>query len=389
MEKMTLEQIEARRAEIEERKAAIATETEAEGADLDALETEINGLNDEQRSLDGMETEIREAAEQRQRIIAEVVKTGEVKKEFKEEKRNMENNIEVRNSKEYIDAYAEYVKDPSDEKRALLTEMVGGGVAVPTFVEEIVKTAWEEEKIMARVRKTYLPGIFEQNFEVSADDAHVHTEGGDPVAEEDYVLGIASIPPVSLKKWLGISKQAYSLRGREFLEFVYREIAYKIAHTAAKQLIYNITQLPQTATTTSPSADKVTVAATSLGATAMGIAHLSDEAENACLMINKLTYGTIIDALTGAQYGQDPFRGIPVLFNNQLPAYETATTGQVWGIVGDLGSGAVCNLPNGSDEVEFTFDPYTQKKKNMVEVLGELYAGIGVVQDKAFALLVK
>lgn len=388
MEKMTLEQIEARRAEIEERKAAIATETEAEGADLDALETEINGLNDEQRSLDGMETEIREAAEQRQRIIAEVVKTGEVKKEFKEEKRTMENNIEVRDTKEYIERYAEWVKDPSEEKRALLTEMVGGGVAVPTFVYDIVKTAWEKEQILAKVRRTYLPGILSVNFEVSGDDAHIHTEGDDAVAEEDLVLGIVNVVPNYLKKWIGISKQAYSLRGEEFLRYVYDEIAYKIAHTAAKTLVANIAALPQTATTTSPSADKVTVAATSLGATGMGIAHLNDEAQDPCLIINKLTYGTIINALTGANYGQDPFRGIPVLFNNQLPAYESATTGAVWGIVGDLNEGAIFNLPNG-EGVEFTFDPYTQKKKNMVEVLGEVYAGLGIVQDKAFALLVK
>ena len=388
MEKMTLEQIEARRSEIEERKAAIATETEAEGADLDALETEINGLNDEQRSLSEMETEIMEAAEQRQRIIAEVVKTGEVKKEFTEEKRNMENNIEVRDTKEYIDRYAEYVKDPSEEKRALLTEMVNGGVAVPTFVYDIVKTAWEKETILSRVRKTYLPGILSVNFEVSADDAHIHTEGGDAVDEENLVLGIVSVVPQYLKKWVGISKQAYSLRGEEFLRYVYDEIAYKIAHTAAKALVSTITGLPQTASTTSPSADKVTVAATALGATGMGIAHLNDEAQEPCLIINKLTYGTIINALSGANYGQDPFRGIPVLFNNQLPAYDTATTGQAWGIVGDLNAGAICNLPNG-DGIEFTFDPYTQKKKNMVEVLGELYAGLGIVQDKAFALLVK
>ena len=154
MEKMTLEQIEARRAEIEERKAAIATETEAEGADLDALETEINGLNDEQRSLDGMETEIREAAEQRQRIIAEVVKTGEVKKEFKEEKRNMENNIEVRDTKEYIDRYAEYVKDPSEEKRALLTEMVGGGAA-----RKVARAKSKEHKTGNKVDASLLPAV--------------------------------------------------------------------------------------------------------------------------------------------------------------------------------------------------------------------------------------
>ena len=52
--------------------------------------------------------------------------------------------MEIRNSKEYINAYAEYIKTGDDrECRALLTENVGTGtVPVPEIVYDIVKTAW-------------------------------------------------------------------------------------------------------------------------------------------------------------------------------------------------------------------------------------------------------
>ena len=51
-------------------------------------------------------------------------------------------NLEIRQSAEYIDAYANYIKTgDATECRALLTENASGRVAVPELVEGIVKTA--------------------------------------------------------------------------------------------------------------------------------------------------------------------------------------------------------------------------------------------------------
>ena len=79
------------------------------------------------------------------------VKPIERKEEFKMEK-------ELRNSKEYIDAYAEYIKTGEDkELRALITTdgyATGNSatVEIPDMVYDIVKTAWDREDLMRRVR---------------------------------------------------------------------------------------------------------------------------------------------------------------------------------------------------------------------------------------------
>ena len=62
---------------------------------------------------------------------------------------------EYRNSKEYINAFADYIKTgKADECRALLTTNVGdaGEIAVPDFVYNIIKTDWTKSQIMALAR---------------------------------------------------------------------------------------------------------------------------------------------------------------------------------------------------------------------------------------------
>lgn len=112
--------------------------------------------------------------------------------------------IEVRNTKAYIDAYAEYIKTGRDiECRSLLTENVDGGtVPVPDFVYDIVKTAWEREEIMNLVTKTYFKGNLKIGFEISGGEATIHTEGGAAVSEEALILGVVELVPASIKKWI-------------------------------------------------------------------------------------------------------------------------------------------------------------------------------------------
>ena len=95
-------------------------------------------------------------------------------------------DIEVRSSKEYIDAFANYIKTGKDaECRALLsTNVAGGYVPVPTYVEDRIKTAWDRAELMSQVRKTYIRGNLNVGFELSADPAYIHTEGSAANTEE-------------------------------------------------------------------------------------------------------------------------------------------------------------------------------------------------------------
>lgn len=187
IKEMQMSDIEARSLEIEEL-------MKADDADIEKLSVEVE-------ELEARKAEILAEVEQRKKEAEEALKTAVEIEKVEERKMS---DMEIRNSKEYIDAYAEYIKNGKDaECRALLTEnATNGTVPVPEFVYDIVKTAWEKEGIMSLVRKAYLKGNLKVGFEISSSDAVVHTEGGDAVSEEQLVLGTVEMIPASIKKWI-------------------------------------------------------------------------------------------------------------------------------------------------------------------------------------------
>ena len=364
--------------QVEERKASILVEMDTEGANLDALEEEMRSLtaraNEIKATAAAKAEEARKVADGEGDLINTIIK---------EETRTMDVR-EYRNSAEYMDAFAEYIKTgKAEECRALLTTNVGSGtIAVPDFVLDEVKTAWDNNEIMSRVHKVSLAGNLKVNFEISATDAVAHTEGSGAVAEETLVEGIVTITPVMYKKWIGITDEVMSMRGEAFLRYIYAELTHKIVKKMADDLVAKIAALPAVATSTSPAAATIE-AVPAVGTVAKAIANLSDEASNPVIIMNKLTWAEFKAAQYANGYGVDPFEGLTVLFNNSL---NPASVGGVYMIVGDLGYGAIANFPNG-DSIDFIFDELSRKKEDMVEVLGREYAGIGVVASKAFALV--
>ena len=370
-------------AEIRDRLTEIRTGMEAEDADLETLETEAKELRAE---LDNRAAAEAAKAEIRKQIAEEKVQTEEIEKH---EERKVMTNAEVRDSKAYIDAYANYIKTGDDsECRALLTENVSGTVPVPTFVYDEVKTAWEKDGIFRRVRKAYLKGNLKVGFEISGTDAVNHTEGGDPVSEETLVLGIVSLVPASIKKWISISDEVMDMRGEAFLRYIYDELAYRIAKKAVDNLIADIEACGTASTTTCPSVPKLTAASITMGTIAAAISELSDDAANPVIMMNKATWAKFKAVEYANGYGVDPFEGLPVEFNSSITSFDAATTGVTYAIVGDLDEGALCNLPAG-ESIEFKFDDKTLMTNDMIRVLGRLYAATKVVAPKAFVKITK
>lgn len=366
--------------ELLERMNAIPAELEAEDADLDALENEVRGIKEE---LEARKAKAAQEAEIRELVANEEV--GEVIEKFESEERKTMTDMEIRNSAEYIEAYAEGIKkEDFAECRALLTEnATNGTVPVPEFVYDIVKTAWEKEGIMSRVRKAYMRGVLKVGFEISGDPAIVHTEGGAAIDPENLVLGTVTMTPQSIKKVIQISDEVYDLRGEAFLRYIYDELTYRIAKKAADTLVAAIVACGTVSTTTCPGVPKIASTQISLGLIAEAIANLSDEAQNPVIIMNKLTYAKFKEAQYGANFAADPFEGLPVIFNNSLTAFAAATTGVTYAIVGDLEAGALANFPNG-DGIEFKFDDMSLKKQDLIEVLGRQYVALGVVAPNAF-----
>ena len=374
---------------IEKRVAEIRTELEsADTATIDALDAELKAIEERKK-------ELAQEIEQRKNNMSEVIKNinSVVVEKFEERgNRNMA-NVEIRNTPEYIEAYANYVKTGNDvECRKLTTELDTtpngtGTVAVPEFVYDIVKTAWDKEGIMSLVRKTYLKGTLKVQFEISGDDAQTHAEGASAVSEENLVLGIVSLTPISIKKWISISDEVYDLRGEQFLRYIYDELAYRIAKKAADLLIAKIEACGTVSTTTCPGVPKLQDNP-ALDTIAQALGKLSDEAANPVIIMNKATWSAFKSVQYAGAYPIDPFEGLDVVFNNSVRAYSAATTGVTYAIVGDLGHGAIANFPNG-EGIDFKFDEMSQKKLDLIEVLGREYVGLGVVAPGAFVKVVK
>lgn len=369
--------------ELEERLAAIPAELDAEEADLDALEAEVRGIK--------AELEARKAAESKKREIRDAVACGAgvVVEEIKEEDRTMSETIEIRNTPEYINAFAEYIKTGNDKEcRALLSQnATNGTVAVPELVYDIVKTAWEREGIMSRVRKAYLRGNLKVGFEISGSDAVVHNEG-QAVDEETLVLGIVELVPKSIKKWISVSDEALDLQGEAFLRYIYDELAYRIAKKAADTLVAQIEACGTVSTTTCPGVPVVSAATIGMGTIAEAIAALSDDAANPAIMMNKSTWAAFKAVQYANGYGADPFEGLDVVFNNTITAYAAASTGDTYAIVGDLDQGALANFPNG-EEITFKYDEMTLATQDLVRVIGRQFVGLGVVAPNAFVKVQK
>lgn len=374
---MTIEEIEARKAEI-------LTELDAPEADLDALEEEMRSIKAE---LENRKAEEAKKAEIRKQVAEG---EGEVKETVKTEERKLPTMEEIRNSKEYINAYAEYVKSGDDaECRALLSEnATNGTVPIPEFVYDIVKTAWDREGITRRIRKVAMKGNLKVGFEISGDDAVIHTEGAAAIDPENLVLGVVELVPQSIKKVVQISDEAYDLRGEAFLRYIYDELTYRIAKKIADTMIAKIEACGTVSTTTCPSVAKITSTTASLGLVASAIAQLSDEAANPVVIMNKLTYAAFKQAQYAANFAADPFEGLAVEFNSTVKALSAASSGDTWMIVGDLDHGALANFPNG-EGIDFKFDELTLKKQDLIEVLGREYVALGVVAPKAFCKVVK
>lgn len=364
--------------ELTERKSAIKSEVDAPEADLDALETELRSINEE--------IEARKANEERKAEIRSAVASGEGEtiQTIKTEERKTMTNEEVRNSAAYIEAYANYIKSGKDnECRALLTENVSGTVPVPEYVYDIVKTAWDREGIMSRVRKAYLRGNLKVGFEISGEDAAIHTEGADPISYENLILGTVNIIPQSIKKAIQITDEVADMRGEEFLRYIYDEIAYRIAKKAADTLLAKIIACGTVSTTTCPSVPVITSTTVSVDLVARAMAKLSDSANDPVVIINKATWGAMKQAQYANKFNTDPFEGLPVVFNNSLASFDAATTGVTWMVVGDLAEGALANFPNG-DGITFKYDDTTLATADLIQVIGREYVGLGVVAPNAF-----
>lgn len=373
LKEMNLEEVEARLAEIDS-----AVETTESKEEVEALTEEMRSLKERKTELKALEERKKAAAELDNGAMGKVIETR------KEEKKTMDVK-EFRNTPQYIDAYAEYIKTgKAEECRALLTQNVGeaGTIAVPDLVYDIVKTAWEKSDILSLVKKIEVAGNLKVQFEISGTDAVIHNEGSGAVTEETLSLGVVTLIPESIKKLVRISDEVKDMRGVAFLNYIYDEITYKILNKVKSSLIAKIAALDTTASATAPYAKKVKAGA-ALGTIAQALGQLSDEATNPVAVMNPATWAAFKASVYSNGFDADPFEGLQVIKTTALPAITAASENQVYAIVGDFGMGALANFPNGQG-VQVKIDETTEMDEDMIRILGRLYVAAEPIACGAF-----
>ena len=405
MKEKELRELMEQLAAVEERANNIAPLAEtADDSEIEAREKELNQISEERKELEAKIAEVRKEIDAAKAVEEGRANVTKVEGEKREMKKTLE---EIRKSHEYALAYAEAIKtgkdeacraliaDGDEEARSVLTVNGGGDVPVPTMVEERIRTAWENEEITSRIGKTFVKGNLQIGFEVSGTDAVIHVEGTAAPQEENLVIGIVSLIPHNLKKWITISDEVMSMTGEAFLNYIYDEIAYKIAKLAADTVVARIVALPTAYPATIdedhpaiPIAAKVALAP-SATTVATAYAYLSDEARDNVVIMNKLTYANFKSITTADGYPlADPFDGLPVIFNNSLKAYDAASANETYAIVGDLGSGFRANFPDG-EQVTFKFDDLSLAERDLVKVVGKEFVALEVVAPGRFTRITK
>lgn len=354
-EEMTLEELETRAAEIATETAEATEERLAElNAELDEIEARRNVI-------------AKETEERREKMEAVTNGEGDIvaAPEVKEERKTM-TDMEIRKSPEYLEAWVEYQKGmASDEQRTLLTtNATNGTIAVPAYVEDIIHTAWENNELMRRIRRTYFKGNLKVGYESSASGAVVHTEGSGAVTEEELVIGFVEMIPKTIKKMVKYSTEVMDIKGQAWVDYIFDEVTYQIVLKAVSETIAAINGSSIIGHSVPTVAGTITTADI---IAAEGL--LGGEATNPVFITTRQTAANIKAAALSAGYAYDPFDGMEVIYAPMLPG--------VHGYVADL-TGVQANFPNG-DQVNFVFDEYTDAPSDLVRVIGRLMMAVDVV----------
>lgn len=389
MTEKELREIEEELREIEARALGLSPLAEtAEEPEIEAREKELAEIESRKAELLAKKEELEATLRAAAAVAENPASATPITPQITERGKEMEK--EFRNSPEYIDALARSIKTGDmTELRSILTEnAVDGEVPIPDFAEERIRTAWDSDEILNRVGKTYVKGNLKIGFEISGTDAVVHVEGAAAPTEEELHLGVVSLIPQSLKKWITVSDEVLDMKSQEFLDYIYDEIGHRIAKLAADIVVAKIIALPISSTATAPAAAVLKMdpsAVTCVNA----IALLSDEATDNAAIMNKLTWAAFKSITTGDGYPlQDPFNGLPVLFNNTLPAIGTASEDDVYMIVGDLRNGFRANFPNG-EEIRVKMDDLSLAESDLVKFVGRKYVALEAVAPFRFTNVTK
>ena len=248
------------------------------------------------------------------------------------------------------------------------------------------KLAWESNTFLSKVTKTAFRGNLKVPFEKSADPAYVHTEGTTGLTEEDLQLGIVELKPKNIKKWIKISDEAVALGGEAFVRYIYNEIIYRVLNKLVSELVAHVTSAGTSHTTSAVGIPKVNEAP-GVMTIADAATNLTEDAENLCIVMNRLSEQQFNAAYAAANFAIDPYAGLPRVYTSALPAYNTASANATYAFIGDMKALQV-NYPEG-EAVIVKWDDKTLAEDDLVKVIGRQFAGHDVTAPGRLVRLTK
>ena len=374
----TVEELEARQAEIagENRDEMTTEDIEARAGELEAIQAELEARR--QAAIEAEEA--RKAVENG---------AGETKEEIKQEEKRMEVS-EIRNSPEYLEAYANYIRSGNDNecRTVLLTKNApaSGQLPVPDMVEATIKTAWDKNEFLNKIKKTYFRGNLRVPFELSATGAWKHVEGTTGLTEEEITIGIVQLIPANIKKLVRVTDECIAMGGEEFIRYIYDEVTYQILKELVKEIIDKIDDASTSNSSSAIGIPKVKVAP-GVMVLANAATNPSEEATDLCVVMNRLTEAKFNTAYASGQFAIDPFAGFTRVYCSALPAYDAASENDMYAIVGDL-SAIQANYPEGEGLI-IKWDDMSEAEDDLVKVVGRQYSGFGVTAPGRLVKLTK
>lgn len=350
--------------------------------DLDQL----SGMLDK---IDERAAALKDNVQKRAKLLARVAtgEEGETVRSGRAQKTGEEEPVDVRASMEYKKAFLRALKSGSDrECRALLSTNatdgsgITGYVPVPTYLEDEIKTAWENHQLLGLVKHSYMKGNVKIGFELSATGADIHLEGTEAPEEEEVELGVLEIRANNIKKWITVSDEALEGTTVQTMNYLLKEISHKIVERAEEIVIAKINAAPVASTSTSVAVAESSVASLDVDTVTMAVAELSGSAQDLRIILNRRTEAALKATAKKAHYGVDPFDGITRVHTDKLKSFAQASSGDTVMIIGDLGRGMQANFPNG-DTVMIKTDNLSLANKDLVKLIGRQFVGIEVVAE--------
>ena len=175
--------------------------------------------------------------------------------------------------------------------------------------------------------------------------------------------------------------------GEGFLRYVYEELAYQVMKKLSYEIVDDIADAAYTSNQSTAVGIPKVNKNPGLNTINTAVNNLSDEAQDLVVIMNPLTKTNFQAAYAAGNFAVDPFGGLPVLTSGRLPAFDTASANGTYAIVGDL-SAVQVNFPAG-EGLKLIEDKYSLAEKDLVKIVGRIFAGHGVVAPGRLVRLTK